>query len=342
MSWLRPHPHRGDLIAAGAVPLSLFAFVVSLRMTQWGVGARFVVVGLIAALLLTMGLLAPLEEPDDSRAAGSSEAGRRAGGRRAAPRAYHSVLLVAGLLPLVVALQELAEVLGSSRPPGQGADVWTFGLLVGAAAAAARRANSAVCTLIAALAGAAAVEEFVSWVFHPRGAATFRAMLVVLAIGFVAGALRLRDRHRRHSVQLINAAGLVTLLLGVTYLAMLLVREALQTTGQFLTLFGGGGETAPFGWKLYLLAVGLGLVAYAGVDGERGPAYIGVTVLAAFALLAGVPVSGRGSLVGWPLFLLLIGGAGLAIGLRPRKPLPPPPAHSEAAPTVPLHSIDER
>ena len=102
---LRPHPHRGDVIAAGAVPLSLAAIVIELRMTQWALGPRFAVVALIAGLLLTMGVLAPLEGPS--------------------PRAYHSVLLVAGLLPMVVALQLLAEVLGASRPPGAGADFWT-------------------------------------------------------------------------------------------------------------------------------------------------------------------------------------------------------------------------
>jgi hypothetical protein len=323
MNLLRPHPHRGDVIAAGAVPLSVFAFVIALRMTQWGVGARFVVVGLIAVLILTMGWLAPLEGE--------------------APRAYHSVLLIAGLLPLIVTLQLLAEVLGASRPVGDGADVWTFGLEAAIAVVAARHANSGICTLIAALAGAVAVEQFVNWVFQPSGTATFRAMLVVLALGFAAGAVRLRDGRRRHAVQLVNAAGLVTLLLGLTYLGFVLLREALQSSGQFLTLFGGGGgTTAPFGWKLYLLAVGLGLVAYAGVDSEPGPAYIGVAVLGAFALLVGLPVSGRGSLVGWPLFLLIIGAAGLVIGLRPRQPLPPPPADAGAAPTVPLRSVDER
>jgi hypothetical protein len=311
MSWLRPHPHRGDVIAAGAVPLSLFAFVVALRMTQWGVGARFVVVGLIAVLLLTMGWLAPLE--------GES------------PRPYHSVLLIAGLLPLIVALRELAEILGASRPPGDGADVWTFGVEAGIAFAAARRANSGACTLIAALAAAVAVETFVSWVFTPTGLGTFRAMLVVLALAFVAGAVRLRDRRRRHAVQLINAAGLVTVALALTFLLVALVRAS-----GFVPAFYGGFGAASTGWKLYLLAVGLGLVAYAGVDREAGPAYIGVAVLGAFVVLVGFPVSSRGSLVGWPLFLLIVGAIGLVIGLRPREPLPPPPVEEDAAPTVRL------
>jgi hypothetical protein len=324
MSWLRPHPHRGDVIAAGAVPLAVAAFVIDLRMTQWSTAARFVVVGLIAGLLLALGWLAELEGET--------------------PRPYHSVLLVAGLLPLILALTLLAELLGAHHPPGAGGEVWTFGLEAAIAWAAARRANSGVCTLIAALAVAVAVEALVRWVFAPTGLGTFRAFLVVLALGYAGGAVRLRDHRRRHAVQLINAAGLVTIVLALTYLATTLVATALRSSGAFLTALGGQA-TAPFGWKLYILAIGLGLVAYAAVDREPGPAYVGAALLGAFAVLVGFPVSGRGSLVGWPLFLLVVGAAGLAIGLRPREPLPPEPPVTEIVPppppTVPLHRVDD-
>jgi hypothetical protein len=321
---MRPHPHRGDVIAAGAVPLAVAAFVIDLRMTQWSTAARFVVVGLIAGLLLALGWLAELEGET--------------------PRPYHSVLLVAGLLPLILALTLLAELLGAQHPPGSGGEVWTFGLEAAIAWAAARRANSGVCTLIAALAVAVAVEALVRWVFTPTGLGTFRALLVVLALGYAGGSLRLREHQRRHAVQLVNAAGLVTIVLALTYLATTLVATALRSSGAFLTAFGGQA-TAPFGWKLYILAIAFGLIAYAAVDREPGPAYIGAALLGAFAVLVGFPVSGRGSLVGWPLFLLIVGGAGLAIGLRPRAPLPPEPPTAPTAPpppTIPLHRVDER
>jgi hypothetical protein len=105
---LRPAPYRGDVTAAGAIPLALSAIVIDLRMTQWSVGVRLVVVALIAVLILTMGWLTPLDGP--------------------APTQYHSMLLIAGLLPLLLALQLLAEALGSERPPGAGGQMWTFGL----------------------------------------------------------------------------------------------------------------------------------------------------------------------------------------------------------------------
>jgi hypothetical protein len=312
---LRPHPHRGDVIAAGAVPLALAAVVIELRMTQWALGPRFAVVALISLLLVTMGLLAPLEST--------------------APRPYHSVLFVSGLLPLVIALVLLSELLGASRPPGSGGEFWTFALEAGVAAVIARRFNSAVCTLIAALAAAVSLEAFVNWVFQPQGIGTFRAFLVVLALTFAVCALRVRDSRRRHAVAFVDAAGLVTLVLALTFLIGAVAAVAMHASGNFLSVDYGVG--AAFGWKLYLLAAGFGLIAYAGVDREAGPAYIGVAILVAFAVLVGVNLAGRGSLVGWPLFLLLIGAAGLAIGLRPRQPLPPPPGETAVAPTVPLH-----
>jgi hypothetical protein len=126
----------------------------------------------------------------------------------------------------------------------------------------------------------------------------------------------------------------LTLLLAVTYLESTLL--AVGSGGLFPTSSGFFGSlSAPFGWKLWILIVAFGLIAYAGVDRERGPAYIGVVMLLGFALLVGYSASSRGSLVGWPLFLLIIGAGGIAIGLRPRAPLPPePPTPPHVPPTV--------
>ncbi len=314
LAGLRPHPHRGNVIAAGAVPLALAGALIDLRMTQWSLGPRFVVVALIAVLVLAMGWLTELEGP--------------------VPRPYHSVLLVAGLLTSLVALQLLAEVIGASRPPGAGAMVWTFGVVGLLAALAARRANSGICTLIAALAFAVTLEAFVGWAFRPHGLGTFRAILLLEGLVLAAGAVRLRDVRRRHAVQLANAAGIVTLVLALSFVLASLVAAAVYRFGN--PYLPAALHTAGFGWKLWVLAVGFGLAAYAAVDHEPGPGYIGTAVLGLFVLLAGFPAGERGTLVGWPLFLLVIGAAGLAIGLRPRRPLPPPPGPPEAAPTVPL------
>ncbi len=306
------------MIAAGAIPLAAAAILIDLRMTQWAVGPRLIVVGVVAALILTMGWLAPSEGPS--------------------PRSYHSMLLVAGLIVLAVALQLLAEALGSSRPPGAGAEFWTFGLVCAVAATSARRANSAVCTLSAALAGGIALEGLVAWVFAPTSLSATRWVLLALTVGFGVGAVRLRDGQRRHAVALINAAGLATLVLALTLVLESSIATVVLRQGG--PVIGGHGGGAAFGWKLWILAIGFGLIAYAGADREPGPAYIGVVVVLAFIQLAAFSPSGRGSIVGWPLFLLVVGGAGLAIGLRPTTPAPPRPT-TPVAETIQLREDDE-
>lgn len=311
---LRPAPYRGDITAAGAIPLALSAIVIDLRMTQWSVGVRLVVVALIALLILTMGWLTPLDGP--------------------APTQYHSMLLIAGLLPLLLALQLLAEVLGASRFPlvGSGRLAWTFGAEAAVAVILARRANSAACTLIAALAGAVAVASAVRWIFG-GSLDTVRLVLFLLSLCFAAGAVRLRDGQRRHAVSLVNAAGLAALTLGVTYvIAITLGFEGASLGSSSVQSFFFGRGSAPVGWELYLLAIGFGLIGYAGSDREPGPAYIGVLVLLSFALIVG---AGHRTLIGWPLVLLALGVVGLVIGLRPSTPAPPPPP-STVAPTIPL------
>jgi hypothetical protein len=74
-------------------------------------------------------------------------------------------------------------------------------------------------------------------------------------------------------------------------------------------------------WQAVLLAAGLGLLAFAAVERAPGPAWLGVLNLLAFVSAA----SHADTLYWWPLVLLTAGGAMLAAGLRPRRPLPPEP-----------------
>lgn len=301
---IRPHPHRGDLIAAGAVPLAAGLAMVDVRMDgQWSPGVLFAVTVLGAALLYAMGMLAPLEGPR--------------------PRAYQTVLLLAGLVLLVVALRRFAQLLGTDGLPS-GTVSWIAAVVSAAAIWPARARRSPICTLLAAVAGGVALLAFVDWVFDPGGVNVFRWVLLLLVAGFALGSLYLRDAWPRHAVHLVNAAGLATVGLGLT----LYVGATLAG----LTVPGlPRGASPPFWWELVLLAAAFGLIAYSGVDREPGPGYLGFVALLLFVLAAGLP-DGEGALLGWPLFLLLLGAVGVAAGLRPRRPLPPEPGVGAASP----------
>lgn len=297
---LRPHPHRGDVIAAGAVPLTLALLLIEVRLDgPWGSGILLVLEALGAALLLGMAVLAPRE------------------GER--PRVYALVLQLSGLVLLLVALWRLADVLGVDDPlDAAGTLCWIFSAFAGAAAWLAARRRSAPCALVAALGALVAVLAFVEWVFDPSGAGTARWLLLALALGFAAGALSLRDRRRRESVYLVDAAGVAVVVLALTWVGAAFLNA--------LTFGDAGAAATPgAGWKLVLVAAGLGLVAYAAVDREPGPAWLGTVVLALFVVLVGGPGADGPSLWFWPLALLLAGGALIAVGLRPRAPLPPEP-----------------
>jgi len=315
---LRPHPHRGDLVAAAVVPLTVAVVLLNVRMDDtWGVGIHFVITALATAFVAVLALLARMESDE--------------------PRAYQSVLFVAALVLLLITLGRLAQVLGADGFLGAPGTVTWVGLIFAAAAGwLALRRGSAVSALIAALAAGAVLLAFVDWVFSPDGPDTSRYLLIALIGAYVVAHLQVRGDRPRHAVQLVNAAGVAALVLQLTFLIAVVFGEL---TGGLLGGDSGAGlrDFSPgTGWELIFVAVGFGLIAYAAIDRERGPAYLGFLVLGLFVLLAGFPGEDGASVIGWPLLLLLLGGAGLAFGLRPLEPLPPEPRTGPDAPTVPV------
>jgi hypothetical protein len=293
---LRPESHRGDQVAAGAVVLTVAIYVLEMRFANtWGAGIRFVI---DALALFAVAALAVQSEVEGER-----------------PRAYQSVLYIATFFLAAITLNNLADILGADDPPNaSGTIVWIALLLLALCAWFAARRNSAVMTLLGAISFAFAVEAFIDWVFDPHGLSTFRWILLLLVLGFTLASLSARGDRPRHAVQLVNAAGLAAVALGVSFAPETII------TFNGIQVHGVGA-----GWELFLLACGFGLCAYAAVDRERGPAYLGVIVLALFVLLAAPPGRDGASLIGWPIVLLLLAGGMLAIGLRPSHPLPPSP-----------------
>jgi hypothetical protein len=306
---LRPPPHRGPLIAAGAVVLTTGLVLEEIRLQEaLPSGVHLLLLALAAGLVFGLGAQA-----------------RADGG---APRAYQSVLLVTGLLLLELALLRLAHALGADfdgRPPA-GTVVWTSLLLAAAALWASMAKRSAVCLLVAAIAVGAALLAALDWIFGADSQGPYRVLLLLLAIVLVLASLLLRGGSPRHGEQLVNAAGLAILAIPV----MALAGAAIGLLG----LFGAPpGFVLPGFWELVVLAAGCGLVAYGAVDRAPGAAYLGVANLAAFVVCVGV--APNDTLRWWPLVLLLLGAGAMAAGLRPRDPLPPEP-HAYGAGEGPL------
>jgi hypothetical protein len=293
--FLRPPPHRGPLIAAGAVVLALGIALEELRLgEEIALGGHLVILAAAAALILSLGLQAPIED-----------------GR---PPAYQSVLLVTGLLLLYAALLRLADVIGADFEDfPAGAFTWTALIECGVALWAALQKRSAICLLLAAIAAGIAVLSGLVWIFDPSSFTAARWLLLVMAVAFTLASLRLRAVAERHAEVLVVAAGLAILVIG------------LQGLLQAFPLFGPAGvQPMSNFWELVLVVGGCGLIAYGAVDRAPGPAWLGVATLATFVGIVTRP-NLDDTLYWWPFLLVLIGAGAMIAGLRPARPLPPEP-----------------
>ena len=306
---LRPDPRRGELIGAGAVALTIAVALLNFRFEdEWGVGVHFVYSALAAALVIA---LAALADPVP-------------GGP---PPRWHSALLALSFILLLLALANLADLLGSDgRLEGSGTVVWVGVLLIALMAWFSIRFDSGISTLLAALTFVVVLLSFVDWAFSPEESATFRWVLLAGAIALVAFAARGPDRGPHHTVGYVNAAGVALLGIALVY--------GLEGFGALF--FGAGGSIdADTGWELVLLAGGFALIAYSVWAHQSGPAYLGLLNLTAFVLLAYGAAEDGPSLIGWPIVMLLLAAALLAAGLR--RDVGPPPDRSPEAPAPAPH-----
>jgi len=163
---LRPPPHRGPLIAAGAVVLATGLALAELRLDGDEVApvVHLLVIGFVAVLTLALGLQAPNEDGK--------------------PPAYQSVLLVTGLLLLYWALLRLADVLGAELTDGfpAGELTWVSAVAGAVALFAGIRRRSAICLLIAAISGAVMLLAGWEWIFETGTFTASRWLLLATAI----------------------------------------------------------------------------------------------------------------------------------------------------------------
>ena len=173
---------------------------------------------------------------------------------------------------------------------------WTLLVVAGVALYAALKRNSAICLLIAAIAGVGSLLAAWEWVFAPG---------IVHRLALAAAAQRGRARdgrgwrcataRRGKAELLIDAAGLAILVIGVQGLLGGDVRRGLRRPRAALPDF----------WELIVFGAGVGLIAFGALDRSPGPAWLGLANLVAFIVAAGT--DGDATLYFWPLALLLVG-----------------------------------
>jgi hypothetical protein len=292
---LRPLPHRGDVVAAGAVALAALVLLLQLRFhATWALGVHLVYAAAALAFVGTLALRAPREGET--------------------PRAYQSALLATTFALAVPSLTRLAQVLGSDGLDSMGTLTWVAAVLAALGFALAGARGSALCVLLGAVSTVFAIVAFVEWAFTPDGVGTARWLLLVLTGALALATVAQRDRHPARAVALADTGGLTALVVAITFAV-----DPISV--------GIVGPGAGAGWEIFLYACGFGLCAFSAVDRAPGPGWIGVAVLVTTTIDA---AGGKTSVVGWPLVLAIGAGALLAIGLRPSRPLPPAPGDSNA------------
>jgi hypothetical protein len=300
---------RGDwLRMLGGVLLAVGAAILFWRKAdEWAKFPLLLLVGIPCALVFTLGTLAALAT--------------KAVGR------WHAVLMVTGVLLSVVAFGQLWDTVGIPTEDSGFSFLW-FACVAALAAFGSFYVGAAYHAFLAAVAGILAWLFFWNMILDEPGTATFRWLLIVLLIAYVAAALRLRRADAPQASELVTAAGLTGVVVGTIG-----IFDGAQ--GALGLLFGaapGGGEGQGFVWDLFLLAFSLALVAYGAAAHARGPAYVGFFGLLAFVAIQGAEVNALlggeepdSSFAGWPLVLVLIGGGALAAGMLVRSGPPPPP-----------------
>jgi hypothetical protein len=314
---LRPKPFRGDVIAAGVVVLATLVWVVRARFGGvWGSGGLLAFAAVPWAFVTLLAVLAPMEREE--------------------PRAYQSVLYVSSVALAIAVLLSLSQVLGMERWSAP-ATTAIFAVLAALSFFFAVARNSAVCTFVGALGGGVAAVALFIWIVSPDNDAAFRWLLLALMLAYTLGAVAQRDRHLRHGVALIDAAGVAVVTLATSFVPIFTFFfdfhdgdiDADAYSGTWAACFSLSGACASdvsvgWGWELVILAAGFGLVAYSSIDRQPGPAYFGVVTLGLSALVISAD-HGPATLIGWPLILAVAAAILLAIGLRPSTPAPPPP-----------------
>ncbi len=251
-----------------------------------------------------------------------------AGRTREVLSGWHVAFLVFGTLLLVAALVQLVGAIDSQADPRLNI-AWIFGLCAALAVASSLVLRAQFQMLLGGLLAAVAWLAFWDKVLTNPSGDTLRWLLLVLAAIFLGAALVLARAGRPQASDLITVAGIAAVVAAALSFA--------AAAGAVISATGGIGGSSSLsssvpkpgqGWNLFLLVVSLALIAYESRSPTRGPGYVGTVGLLSFIGLTGLDLVNRlngddaGGVAGWPLLLLVVGGAALVASfvLKPAAP----------------------
>jgi hypothetical protein len=288
------------LRSLAALLIGVGFFAVALRRSNpelfgdaWGDGAIFFTFAIPCVLLLSAGLLSPR-------------------GAEASP--WQTVYVVFGLIFLPIALAALVDWIGSPGDAGNSVNVaWIFALTAGKALYAGVFGRVRYAFFIASL--ALIVAWLALWDAIISGGldqhiTTLRWLLLVIAVLLLGLSVFASGR----SAELVTGAVLAAIGAGAI--------SGLAVYGQNPFVAVPPADASLF-WSLELLVVSLVAVLYGAGGGVRGPVYAGALGLVFFTLIVGLdlahPDSPDGTLLGWPLVLVVLGVGAFAASFAPGR-----------------------
>lgn len=328
LAGLRPE-QRDALRLIGATIFATGALALFVRKSfqdQWAAFPKLLVLAIPCVLLYGLGTgLIRLGRPDD-----------RPGEEGVVP-SWRAASLVFGLLLIPFTLFQLVDVLGGD-PDKSGHNAWVFAVTAGAGAYAAFVHGLRWGALFGGLALIISWIAFWDAVVDPSATA-LRWLFLIIGVALAVAAFRVDREGAREGPELVTAAGVAGLAAGITGLLTLATQ---LVAGAVASAFGAepdlGGTQQRQEWDVFLLVLAAALIWYGLRAAWRGPVYVGALTLLAFILSVGAEITAlfsgeapSGDLVGWPLLLLVVGGAALLAGLyggsgTTREPEPPPAA----------------
>jgi hypothetical protein len=294
----------------------------------WGDFVLFLVLLVPCVVLYGSALLGYLSYPEDRATRSGYEEGRATW--YPSGRAWQAVYATFGILLVPLVLFQFVELVnGNTDAPLNTA--WIFLVTAVAAAAAALIGNVRYGLLLAS------ISLIFSWLglweeILSDGLAgdfgTFRGLLMIIAAILLAAGVGWymvdRERGLPWSSEIVTGAGIAAVLgaglISFTAFGDVPVTPPTPTVEGDVVETEGGGASPSLFWDAVLLIVSLGLVAYGSWFRARGPVYVGAIGLFLFVLLVGLDLDAdvpEGSLLGWPLLLLLLGLAAIAVSAIP-------------------------